>query len=360
MIASAVIKPLITRIWCQILTRIRGTSSGGASQEISTTRSPLAATPPLEVVEIIAAHLTYDTPSLLACALTCFSWYIAAIPHLHHTFATEKYSHTRNPDWPNPLQHTRVVGSIPLDVIEMIVSYLIHDLRSLRTCTLICYSWYIVTVPHLHHTLTIKTYYHIRRFAWSDVFQHTHALGLLPLVKRLRVRGKHDHTGLSPTLFNSHLLRQFFTLSNVRELEVEYLDIPNFMPRIRQYFRNFLPTVRYLSLREPKGSHRQIIYFIGLFRHLQDLRLMTIGADLCQETADDQAPIPLFIPPLRGHLVMAFLTEMSFIEKMIDLLGRIRFYHMNLFEVDGMRLLLDSCAGALECLVFSPTDRRSE
>ena len=34
---------------------------------------------------MVIAHLIYDTPSLLACSLTCYAWYIPAVPHIHHT-----------------------------------------------------------------------------------------------------------------------------------------------------------------------------------------------------------------------------------------------------------------------------------
>ena len=40
---------------------------------------------PPEIVEMITAHLTYDTTTLRACAATCFTWYNVASPHLHHT-----------------------------------------------------------------------------------------------------------------------------------------------------------------------------------------------------------------------------------------------------------------------------------
>ena len=40
---------------------------------------------PPEIVEMIIAHLKYDTPTLKACAATCFSWYNVAVPHLHRT-----------------------------------------------------------------------------------------------------------------------------------------------------------------------------------------------------------------------------------------------------------------------------------
>ena len=167
---------------------------------------------------------------------------------------------------------------LPSEIVEIIIVYLTYDVCSLRACALVCYSWYIAAVPHLHHTLTCRPWYlavvsrsylcddprqaeahsRVQNFEWYNSLRHKHMLGLLPLVKGFCIRrGCNDnHVGLSPTLFNHSTLRQFSALNNVLELEIEYMDIPNFMPQIRLYFGHFLPTLRCLTLREPKGSCR--------------------------------------------------------------------------------------------------------
>ena len=246
---------------------------------------------------------------------------------------------------------------LPLEVIKMIISYLLYDTDSLRACTLTCYSWYIVAVPHLHHTLTIKTRSYCRKSRWPNPLQYMHMLGLLPLVKKFQVYGGgYDSMGLSPKIFNCCILRQFLTLTNVRVLYLEFLDIPSFMPRIQRYFGHFSPTVRSLALREPKGSHRQIIYFIGLFQHLQDLKLTCDTPRSQEEPAEDLSLIPPFVPPLRGWLKLVYFTKVDLLKDMIDLFGGLRFRYMHLLDVDGMRLLLDACAETLEILVLYPTD----
>ena len=40
---------------------------------------------PYEIVEMIVAHIAHDLDSLKPFSLTCRSWYIAAVPHLHYT-----------------------------------------------------------------------------------------------------------------------------------------------------------------------------------------------------------------------------------------------------------------------------------
>ena len=81
----------------------------------STTHSSPAATLPLEVVEIIIAFLSFDAHSLRSCTLTCYSWYIAAVPHLYHTLRIWARSCVRNPgQWLNSLQRMHKLGLLPL------------------------------------------------------------------------------------------------------------------------------------------------------------------------------------------------------------------------------------------------------
>jgi hypothetical protein len=45
---------------------------------------------PQDVLEIIIADIGDDTLSLKACSVTCYSWYIATVPHLHRTLVLEE------------------------------------------------------------------------------------------------------------------------------------------------------------------------------------------------------------------------------------------------------------------------------
>jgi len=255
---------------------------------------------------------------------------------------------------------------LPLELVEMIISYLIYDTRSLRACTLTCYSWYIAAVPHLHYNLFITGLWG-RKFQWPNPLLHMHTLGLLPFVKTLWVggiRGLFDigiHSrAFTPKYFNRYTLRRFTALNNVQRLTMDYLNIPSFMPRIRQYFGHFMPTVQELTLRNPIGSRRQIIYFIGLFQRLESLNLTYHGLDLQEEPPDDLTLFPPFTPPLRRWLVLTSFRRVGLLKDMIDLFGGLRFRRMDLFDVDGMPLLLDACAETLEVLRVYPTDPRGE
>ena len=251
----------------------------------------------------------------------------------------------------------------------MIIAHLIYDKRSLLACSLTCYSWYIVTVPHLHHTLITRAYFwdrvswdKYRGPKWPKPLRNVHKTGLLPLVKKFHIFGARF---LNPPIFSRKrlswcTLRHFTAFTNVQELGIDYLDIPSFMPRIQRYFRCFLPTVHSLALREPKGSRRQIVYFIGLFKHLEDLKLLYDYVSFRGEPEDDPTLVPLFIPPLRGCLTVTHFARVGILEDMIDLFGGIRFRYMHLLNVAGMQLLLGACAETLETLRLYPTDPRGK
>jgi len=238
----------------------------------------------------------------------------------------------------------------------MIVSHLVCNSPSLRACTLTCYSWYIATAPYLHRILIIPTYFRgaQKDLFWARPLQRMHKLGLLPLVKKFQVLEIRHMHGFSPRRFDSRTLRQFSALTNVQELGIDCLNIPEFMPSLRRYFGHFLPIVRSLTLREPIGSRRQIIYFIGLFQHLEDLKLLYDWVRYEEELADDLTLIPLSVPPLRGSLMMTSYTRVGLLKDMIGLFGGIRFHHMELYRVAGIRVLLYACAETLETLRLYP------
>jgi len=110
---------------------------------------------------------------------------------------------------------------------------------------------------------------------------------------------------------------------------------------------------------EPKGSRRQIIYFIGLFRHLEDLEILYDKAGPEERPEDDVTLVPSFIPPLRGRLSM-HSTSVDLLKDMIDLFGGIRSHYLNISKVDGTPLLLDACAETLETLRLHPSDCHGE
>ena len=256
--------------------------------------------------------------------------------------------------------------------MEVIVSYFTYD-STLLAYSMTCFSWYIAAVPHLHHSLTTDNgdrFPSDRRYTWPRPLRKSYQLGLLPLIKRFRIRlGDYllflssDHAEFTPKWLGWRTMRYFSALTNLQDLGIDCLEIPMFMPTIRQCFGHFSPTLRFLTLKEPRGSCRQILYFIGLLPNLQDLKLNyhipLEGLDE-QETAADATLVPLSIPPLRGRLTLTGFTREKLMKDMADLFGGLRFRHMDLLGVKGVRFLLDACTETLDTLRFYPSNSYGE
>ena len=227
-----------------------------------------------------------------------------------------------------------------------------------------CYLWYIATVPHLHYTLitddtALRSW--DKKYQWPTPLRKSYNLGLLPFAKRLRIHlYGHPSNGFTSERLGRCAMRYFSALTNLQELGIHSLDIPSFMPNIQRYFGHFSPTLRSLALVTPEGSCRQILYFVGLFQNLQDLKLNYFSPKEVEESADDTALIPLSVPPLRGRLTLVCFTREKLVKDMIVLFGGLRFSSMDLYRVKCGQLLLDACACTLETLRLYPTDPYSE
>jgi hypothetical protein len=175
----------------------------------------------------------------------------------------------------------------------------------------------------------------------------------LPLVKRFRF---HAHViGFTPKLLNSLTLRYFSALTNLQDLGIDNLQVFAFMPIIQQCFEHLSPNLQFLALKEPKDTCRQVLYFIGLFLNLQDLKL-----HCCRSIGEPKAPadatlISLSTPPLRGWLRLVCFKEDEIVKDMVTLFGGLWFCYLDLAEVSCAQLLLYECAGTLETLRLYPT-----
>ena len=69
---------------------------------------------PHEIMEMIIAHIAHDLATLKAFSLTCRSWYIAAVPHLHHTLTLTDNMLATTYEELKPLSKLHRLGLMPL------------------------------------------------------------------------------------------------------------------------------------------------------------------------------------------------------------------------------------------------------
>jgi hypothetical protein len=84
---------------------------------------------PYEIVEEIIAHLINDLDALKACSLTCRSWYIAVIPHIHYSFVLGGKIHEKPGDNLELLPKLQELGLMPL-------------MKRVTVCQWVDYHWF--------------------------------------------------------------------------------------------------------------------------------------------------------------------------------------------------------------------------
>ena len=177
---------------------------------------------------------------------------------------------------------------------------------------------------------------------------------LLSFVKRFRILQRYDDHAdpwFLPTIFNAQSLVYFSALTNVQELIVDELDLCAFTPQAQLYFGQFTPTLRSLALRTPRSNHHQLLYFLGLFPNLDNLKLIY---NHTWALIPDPAPAPQSPLSLRGRLTLKGFDAEVLMRSLSELSGGLRFRYMDLHLVGDARFLLEDCADTLEALRVRP------
>jgi hypothetical protein len=236
----------------------------------------------------------------------------------------------------------------------MIIAHIPRDLDTLKALSLTCRSWYIATVPHLHHTLALGDKAPSITGGELMPLSQLHRLGLLPLIKEIRVVQWHAKW-FEPHAFSRRDLRYFSALTNVGTLEINHLDISRFMPSIERYFGHFSPTLRSIALSSPFCTPRQLSHFLSLFPNLDDIKIY--GVIHPPNNTLDTKLVPFSAPRLRGRLVLHQFDSVETWTGLFTAGGGLQFKYMDLWKVGGCKpALFEACAGTLETLRFYATD----
>jgi len=241
----------------------------------------------------------------------------------------------------------------------MIIAHLTHELGALEACSLTCRSWYIAAAPHLHNTLTLTgggpDAHSDRRL---EPLSKIHKLGLIPLVKTIRV-GKWPGTScwFIPQAFDRLSLRYFSALTNVHTLQLQYLEIYRFIPDIERYFGHFSQTLRSITLYDPCCTPRQLSHFLSLFPNLGDIGIQDAYEYVPCATFPVAELVPFSAPKLRGRLALYNTPWVEIWTDLIASCGGLRFRHMELRDsANCTPILFEACAETLETLRFNTSE----
>ena len=242
---------------------------------------------------------------------------------------------------------------LPFEIVEMIIAHLTYDLDALKACSLTCRFWYAIAVLHIHHTLVLKGKIVDTARRRLKPLSKLHELGLIHLVKEIQVGQLTGPVGwFGPEAFSSNRLFQFSTFTNVHTLRIQGLNIDRFMPSIKCYFQQFLPTLRSISLYYPTCSApRHLSYFLSLFPNLENIDIRQFLTRNIPVLSPELISYPA--PRFRGQLTLHNFLSTEAWTCLIDVCGGIRFRHMVLRKVGACApIVLAACTETLETLRF--------
>ena len=187
---------------------------------------------------------------------------------------------------------------------------------------------------------------------------HPHKSHSFPLAKLFKIDFPPGIPEFAPTQIDVHNLPCCWPLKNLQQLSIDSLQLSEFMPNFKQYFGRFASNLLSLALTGPRGSIRQILYFIGHFENLQDFKLCCFSpAEEDETTANLKPP---FKPPLCGWLTLNLVEGKEFVDEMIVLFGGLHFRYVGLYGVACAQQVLNACAGTLEILWLDERNLDSE
>ena len=242
---------------------------------------------------------------------------------------------------------------VPYEIAEMIIAHLVRDLGALKTCSLTCRSWYFTTVPHLHHTLTLKGGGPDVTHGELKPLSKLRELSLAPFVKQIRVQSW-EAGWFGPLAFSCIDQCNLSAFANVHTLELQNVEIYRFMPVVECYFGHFSQILRSITLHNPHCTPRQLSHFLSLFTNLDDIEIRNTHTFIFHETIPGRDLIPFSAPKLRGRLVLRDFNWVETWTHLITSCGGLRFRQMDLRgSVSCIPVLLGACAETLETLRFS-------
>ena len=264
----------------------------------------------------------------------------------------------------NPPSETRTTHEstrqFPLsyDIVEIIIAHLTYNLRSLKACSLTCRSWYTAAAPHLHNTLTLtgdKPEIGRRKL---EPLSKLHGLGLIHLVKEIRVRqGLGKGRWFVPQAFTHPDLRYFSTLANVHTLKLQNLEINRFVPALEPHFGHLSQTMRSITLYDPWCTPRQLSHFFSLFSKLDNIGIRNTLTRQLITTTSEMELVPFFALKPRGRLALYNFNWAETWTHLITSGGGLRFRHMDLRgSTSCAPILFETCAETLETLRFGVMD----
>jgi len=274
------------------------------------------------------------------------------------------------PPPPRPMAtHDKGLPGLPDDIICEIFGLL--DTEALRSCSLAGKALSYSAKPFIHRTLYLtprsgaptgpnvpgprNELKGLSVLGERGLLQHTRHLSIF----------LHDSNPLLAHNLQPHI-QHLRTLTNVRSLDIRWLDTPSFFQKVEEYFWAFFGSLQSLELVSPQGYHKQILYFICQFTNLRDLRINGVqGYAVLPHNGNPRLNIKTS-PSLDGTLDLQLKTGLGttwtdslgaqlILTNLPTLPSGLKFRTLKLSGCGGgnPQLLVNACARTLECMEFT-------
>jgi len=257
---------------------------------------------------------------------------------------------------------------LPRDVVEEVLKFHHEDLGTLKTCSLTCRALFSAVRALIHGRVRLSLgrsyppYKLVDRIVtrvlrgWKPM-EHEVYLRRLSMAEKLGVLGYAREVYID--IGRNFLLEtleacfpHFHSFTQVRTLTIDGFDLKTFLPGFGRYFTQSVPALRSLHLPCVTSDLREVLEFICMFPHLDDLSLI-LSSYYCVGV-----PPSLSVersPPLRGTLVLEGQVSIP-ARFLLGNPGGLHFRSINASvagKVDLDRILV-ACSSDLEMLSLRP------
>ena len=235
-------------------------------------------------------------------------------------------------------------------ILEKVVTYLVHDKKTLWACYGTCFGWQFLTAPYLFRTLKLQARQGMNSDSRLSLMKES---DYLPFVKRVKF-DKVSHRSFEPEFFdNDNHLECFRALENVHDLSIAGLNFSHFNKgRANKCFGHFGRELRSLTLISPRGTRQDLFDFLGLFPSLDDIEISDFSP---LDTVNDTPPNH-YRRGLKGRLVLKDFGDEGLLRAIFDSHGGMWFKSVVLHDAQGAQLVLDSCAYNVKTLRIWPSN----
>ena len=250
--------------------------------------------------------------------------------------------------------------SLPQELMDAILNYLLDDVEALKACSLTCKRLFSATQPLVHwrtrlvSRLDERSYPIPTGFLLSFCrtgFERLVDAERWDLLRYIRHLTLEVELGTFSSWHAQEYLPHFRSITNLHTLTLDTFDPEFFLPVIGECFGAFTKTVRHLDLRMVHCTNQLLLYIISQFPLLEDLSI--VSPFEIYPYPGDPAPTMVHSPPLRGKLVLAnALHSRDLLEGLAGFPAGLNFRSLALSRCKDLPIVLAACSRTVTSISY--------